>query len=120
MYEFSLTNSVNNALQSLCRQTGWSRVRRVMIKVGGLCKVNPELMAFIFAAVSKDTPAEGALLSVMMLPVTLRCYSCGKISAREDSELLCPLCGSKNVQIISGQELSIEALEVEGNIFNHE
>lgn len=115
MYEFSLTNSVNNAVQRLCKQTGWKKVRRIMVKVGGMRKVNPELMAFIFAAVSKDTPAEGALLSVMMLPVTLKCYSCGKIVTREDTELVCPLCGSSNVQILSGHELAIESLEVESN-----
>ena len=120
MYEFTLTNSVNDALQRLCRQTGWKKVSRVMIKIGGMRKVNPELMAFIFAAVSKDTPAEGALLSVMLLPITIRCHSCGKISTREDSAFSCPLCGSENVQVLSGLELSIEALEVESNSINYE
>ncbi|MBQ9905007.1 MAG: hydrogenase maturation nickel metallochaperone HypA [Synergistaceae bacterium] len=120
MYEFTLTNSVNNAVQRLCRQTGWRKIRRVMVKVGGMRNVNPELMAFIFAAVSKDTPAEGALFSVMLLPVTVKCHSCGKVSAREDSDFSCPLCGSKNVQILSGLELNIEALEVESNNFNYD
>ncbi|MBQ7168422.1 MAG: hydrogenase maturation nickel metallochaperone HypA [Synergistaceae bacterium] len=120
MFEFTLTNSVNNALQRLCRDTGWRKVRRVMVKVGGVRNVNPELMAFIFSAVSKDTPAEGALLSVMLLPVTLKCHSCGRISTREDSDFVCPLCGSKNVQILSGLELNIEALEVESNNFNYD
>lgn len=120
MYEFTLTKSVNDALKRLCRDTGWRKVRRVMIKIGGMRNINPELMAFIFAAVSKDTPAEGALLSVMLLPITIRCHSCGKISTREESEFTCPFCGSKNVQILSGLELSIEALEVESNLPNYE
>ncbi|MBQ3457342.1 MAG: hydrogenase maturation nickel metallochaperone HypA [Synergistaceae bacterium] len=115
MYEFTLTNSVNDAVQRLCRQTGWRKIRRIMVKIGGMRKVNPELMAFIFAAVSKDTPAEGALLSVMLLPVTVKCHSCGKVSAREESDFVCPLCGSKNVQILSGLELNIEAIEVESS-----
>lgn len=120
MHEFSLTNSVNNALQSLCRQAGWSKVNRIMLKVGGMRKVNPELMAFIFAAVSKDTPAEGALLTVMMLPVTFYCYACGRTGCREDTEFKCPSCGSRNVQLLSGLELAIEVLEVESSSFNHE
>ena len=120
MYEFTLTNSVNNALQRLCRDTGWRKVRRVMIKVGGIRDINPELMAFIFSAVAKDTPAEGAILSVMLLPVTVKCHTCGKISTREDSNLDCPLCGSKNVQILSGLELNIEALEVENTNLDYD
>ena len=114
MYEFALTNTLNNAVQNLCRQAGWKKIRRVMIKVGGMRKINPELMAFIFSAVSKDTPAEGALLSIMIMPVTLHCYSCGRRNYREDTEFMCPSCGSRNVTLITGLEFALEALEVEG------
>ena len=120
MFEFTLTNSVNDAIQRLCRQTGWKKIRRVMIRIGGARTVNPELMAFIFSAVSKDTPAEGALLSVMLLPVTVKCNSCGKISTREDADITCPICSSSNVQIISGLELNIEALEVDNTDPNYD
>ena len=120
MYEFSLTHSVNDAVQNLCRRSGWRKVRRILLKVGGMRKVNPELMSFIFAALSKDTPAEGALLSVMMLPVTIRCFSCGRTGTREDSEFMCPSCGSRNVELISGLELAIEVLEVESDLHDYE
>ena len=120
MFEFTLTNSLNDALQRLCRQLGWKKVRRVMVRIGGVHKVNPDLMAFIFAAASKDTPAEGALLSVMILPVTVKCLECGKIAVSEDSEFACTFCGSRNVEILSGHELNIEALEVESNTPNYD
>ena len=115
MYEFSLTNSVNNAVQRLCELSGWRKINRIMLKIGGMRQVNPELMAFIFAAVSKDPPAEGAILSIMMLPVTVHCLSCERIGAREDTEFMCPFCGSRNIELLSGLELAIEVLEVESN-----
>ena len=115
MYEFALTNSVNNAVQKLCFKQGWSKIHRVMVKVGGMRKVNPELMSFIFSALTKNTPAEGAILSVMIMPVTFYCYSCGRQGYREDTEFQCPYCGSRNVQLLSGLELSLEVLEVEIN-----
>ncbi len=114
MYEFSLTNSVNNVVQNLCIKTGWKKVNRIMVKIGNMRQINPELMAFIFAAMSKDTPAEGANLSVMILPVTIHCYACGRTGTREDNQFMCPYCGSRNVQLLSGLEFNIEALEVEG------
>ena len=119
MYEFSLTNSVNNTVQNLCRLSGWSKVRRIMLKVGGMRQVNPELMTFIFAAVSKDTPAEGAILSVMIMPVTVHCLSCRRTGVREDNESVCPYCGSRNVELVSGNEFGID-LEVESNLFSRE
>ena len=84
-----------------------------MVKIGGLRRANPELMSFIFAAVSRGTPAEGAILSVMIMPFTFRCEACGRTGTREDSLFLCPSCGSRNVQLLSGLEFSIEVLEVE-------
>ena len=113
MYEYSLTNSVNNAVLSLCKKAGWSKVNRIMVKIGGMRPVNPELMAFIFAALSKDTPAEGAIFSIMLIPVTVHCFACGKTGIREDTQFLCPSCGSRNVQLLTGLEFSIEVLEVE-------
>ena len=113
MYEFSLTNSIAGTILAVCRQIGFSKVRRVMIKVGGMRKINPELMSFIFTSAVKNTPAEGAVLTVMTVPVTIRCYSCGRTNTREDTQFLCPSCGSRNVQLLSGLEFNIEVLEAE-------
>ena len=89
-----------------------------MVKVGGMRPINPELMSFIFAAMSKaamskGTPAEGAVMSVLIIPVTVYCYNCGRTNTREDTQFLCPSCGSRNVQLLSGLEFNIEVIEVE-------
>ena len=97
----------------LCQDTGWKKIRRLMVKVGGMRPINPELMSFIFAAMSKGTPAEGAVMSVLMIPVTIYCYNCGRTNTREDTQFLCPSCGSRNVQLLSGLEFNIEVIEVE-------
>ena len=76
---------MNDAVQNLCRRSCWLKVRRILLKIGGMRKVNPELMSFIVYVLSKDTPAEGELLSVMILPVMIRYFSCGRTSARVDS-----------------------------------
>ena len=114
MYEFSLTRSVNNAVLSLCKQSGWGRVRHIVVKIGGMRKVNPELMAFAFNVISQGTPTEGASLAVMILPVIFRCRSCGRRAESEETEFACPLCGSRDVDLLSGLELGIELIEVEG------
>lgn len=108
-----MTSSVAGTILALCKKSGWSKIRRVLLKIGGMRKVNPELMSFIFTSLVKDTPAEGALLSVMIIPVTLKCYACGHINIREDTQFLCSSCGSRNVQLLAGLEFNIEVLEVE-------
>ena len=113
VYEFSLTRSVNNAVLSLCEKSGWSRVRHIVLKLGGLRKVNLELMAFIFDVISRGTRTEGANFSIMYLPVIFRCRSCGRDAPSETTEFVCPLCGSRDVELLCGLELAIELLEVE-------
>lgn len=113
MYEFSLTRSVNNAVLALCKQAGWSRVRHIVLKLGGLRKVNLELMTFIFDVISKGTQTEGANFSIMYLPVIFRCRSCGRDAPSETTEFVCPLCGSRDVELLCGLELALELLEVE-------
>lgn len=113
MYEFTLTKSVNNAILNLCRQSGWDRVRHIVLKIGGMRKVNPELMSSAFDVISQGTRTEGASFSIMTLPTTFRCRACGRDSQTENTTFACPLCGSRDVELLSGLELAIEFLEVE-------
>ena len=115
MYEYSLTHTINEALQDLCVKLGWKKINRLTVKIGGMRPVNPELMAFIFSAETKNTPVEGADFSVMLIPITYYCRNCKRRSMREDTKLLCPYCGSKNVQLLSGLEFTVEVLEFESN-----
>ena len=115
LYEFSLTKSVNDTILGMCRSSGWRRVRRIVLKVGGMRRVNPELMAYAFGRISKGAPTEGANLSIMVLPVTFRCHACGREVQSEGTEFVCPACGSKDVELVSGLEFAIEFLEVEGS-----
>ena len=114
MYEFQLTDRLNRAVQELCLRYSLQKVNRIMIRVGGFRRINPELMAFIFSSVSRGTPAEGANLSVLLTPAALRCYDCGRTwTTMEDAEFRCPYCMGRNVDVVSGFELKIDYLEVE-------
>ena len=113
VYEFQLTNRLNNAVQDICFRLRINKINRVLVKIGGMRKVNLDVMSCIFAALSKNTPAEGAMLSVMIIPISFKCYSCGKTWTTEDTEFLCPHCGSRNVDLLTGLETAIDYLEVE-------
>ena len=56
LYEFSLTKSVNDTILGIYRNSGWRRVRRIMLKVSGMQRVNPELMAYAFGRISRGAP----------------------------------------------------------------
>lgn len=88
-------------------------MRHILFKIGGLRQVNPELMSFIFSVVSQGTPTEGADFSIMALPIIFHCRSCNRDVHSESAEFVCPICGGRNVELLSGLQLAIELLEVE-------
>ncbi|MDR1730463.1 MAG: hydrogenase maturation nickel metallochaperone HypA [Synergistaceae bacterium] len=113
MHELSMAEAVNNTIKELCERSGWSRVRRVVLKVGRLRQVDPELLAFAFGVVVRGTPSEGAELSVMELPTVFRCNACGRKITSEGTAFICMNCGSTDVDLLSGMELTIESMEVD-------
>ena len=113
MYEFQLASRINNAIQDICWRFSFRKVNRVLLKAGAMRKINPELMTFIFASLSKGTPAEDALFSVMYIPVTFKCNSCGRTWTTESTEFMCAFCRSRDVDLLTGLELAIDFVEVE-------
>ncbi len=113
MHELSLAEAVNNTIKELCERSAWTRVRRIVLKVGHMRQVDPELLVFAFDVVSKGTLSEGAELSVLELPVVFKCNACGENVTSEATAFICLNCGSTDVELLSGMELTIESMEVD-------
>jgi hydrogenase nickel incorporation protein HypA/HybF len=114
MHELSLAEAINKTIEELCTRSDWARVRRVVLKIGRMRQVNPELLSFAFDIVANGTVSEGADLSILELPVVFQCRACGKETSSEGMTFMCTNCGSTNVDLRSGMELTIESMEVEG------
>lgn len=87
-------------------------VERVNIKVGKLSAVVPQSLRFCFEIATKDTPLEGASLSIEEIPVTTRCRSCGHQQTITSPEFICASCRSGDLDILSGRELDIDSIEL--------
>ena len=113
MHELSLAEKINSTIKNLCERSDWTRVRRIVLKVGHMRQVDPELLSFAFDVVAKGTVSEGAKVSILELPVVFMCHSCGKETTSEGTVFVCANCGGTNVELRSGMELTIESMEVE-------
>lgn len=89
-----------------------ARVERVNLKVGKLAAVVPSSLRFCFDVAAKDTPLEGARLSIEEIPVAARCNDCGREWVIEEAAFSCPQCKSGAIQMLSGRELDIESIEI--------
>ncbi len=113
MHELSLIASVFEVLEEQAREHGASRVTRVVLKVGTMSGVVPELLVSAFDIYKKETLAETARLDIVVVPVKLRCPDCAGEAVREDADFSCAACGSRRVEIVEGRELIVERIELE-------
>jgi hydrogenase nickel incorporation protein HypA/HybF len=109
VHELALIESVVDAVTA---RVGERRVVRVRLRVGALAGVVPAAMRFCFDVATESTSLEGAVLEIESVPARERCVECETEQATADGLLLC-LCGSANVEIVAGQELLIQDVEVE-------
>jgi hydrogenase nickel incorporation protein HypA/HybF len=110
LHELSLAEAI---VRIACEQAGRSRVSRVEVRVGRLRQIAPGALAFAFEAAAKGTPAEGAELSVEEGPLRIECRDCGEVTDVSDLPFACAACGGASVEVVAGDELVVEAVEVE-------
>jgi hydrogenase nickel incorporation protein HypA/HybF len=63
--------------------------------------------------VARGTPLEGARLELRDVPAAGRCRACGTEARLGGFPLRCPACGALDVELTAGEELCVEAIEVD-------
>ena len=107
MHELSITESLVSTIQE--RIDG--EVRSVTLVIGRLSGVVGDSVRFCFEACTRGTRLDGARLDIVDVPGRAHCRACGADSELPDEILLCP-CGSAELEILAGRELSIKHVEV--------
>jgi hydrogenase nickel incorporation protein HypA/HybF len=110
MHELSIAESV---VRIASRQADGRRVTRVQMKVGHLRQVVPSALAFGFELLAEGTLVEGAELDMEQVPAEGRCRGCGVESRLGGFPLQCGGCGGFDLEILKGEELLVESLELE-------
>ena len=114
MHELSIAqNIIDIVLQHLPDESNGA-VRSVKIRVGLLSGIVPKSLDFCFSSIVGDTPLRGARLDIEDVPVEAQCLACEKTFAKDDDSVyVCPSCGSKDVQFITGTELEVVEVALE-------
>ena len=112
MHELSIATNLLQLIVEQQKEHQFNRVSRIHLVIGEFSTVVPEALEFSFEIVSQGTVAEGAEIVIRTLPLVLKCHACGSEFETEPYMFVCPQCGSTEVEIVSGNELNIESIEV--------
>ena len=98
------------------RHADGRRVERVEVTVGHLRQVVPDALLFAWGLITEGTAADGAELILEEVPAAGRCRTCGAETALPEFPLSCGSCGGFDVDVTRGEELRVEALELDDEL----
>ena len=117
MHEFALCNELVNAVLTEAAKHDYAetRVVRVRVVIGKLRQIVPDTMKLAFESIARETAAEEAELEMVFKQICVYCEGCGWEGELSNSIFVCPQCQGRQLQLITGDELYLDQIEVEEN-----
>ncbi len=112
MHELSICQSLLKQVGNIAAEHKASVVEIIYLQVGPLSGVEPNLLLSVFPFASADTVAEQAKLIISSMPIRVRCRACFAESEVSINRLICGQCGDWQTEILSGDELLLERIEM--------
>lgn len=113
MHEASIALSIMERAIEISLENNAKKIISITIVIGGLSGIDKESLLFSFDAIKSDSIAARANLKIIEVPIKINCYDCKKNIILNNIFLMCPECGSINIDVIEGREMSIKEIEVE-------
>jgi len=109
MHELSVATAV---LNTAVKHAEGRPVTLVAVQTGALRQVVPESLRFYWEIVARDTECAGAALDLVEVEARLRCGACAHEWSPDLPVFRCGECGGADVEIVSGEELCVDYIEV--------
>jgi hydrogenase nickel incorporation protein HypA/HybF len=113
MHEMALAEGVLELVEETARREAARTVRLVVLEIGRLSSVEPEALRFCFAAVTRGTIAQDAVLEIVDVPGAGLCLACGATVSMSEAWGECPACGGGFLQPNAGTGMRVREIEIE-------
>lgn len=112
MHELSVCQALLGQVEAIAQEHRAKGVEKIVLRIGPLAGVEPRLLQEAFPIARAGSVAASAELQIEILPIKVRCESCGAESEAAANRLLCGACGDWHTQLISGDELLLASVEM--------
>jgi len=113
MHELSIAMSIVEGASQEATSRGGTKVHRVHLRLGALSGVVKDALLFSFDLACEGTLLSGSQLVIEDVPVVVYCSSCaGEKTLDSIQQFCCPTCGTPTMDIVSGRELELVAIEI--------
>lgn len=112
MHELAVAQGLLEETARVASQNGAMRVERIVVRVGALSGVEPELLQRAFLVARAGSCAGQADLEIEAGAIEVRCRQCGEVGPAAVNRLVCGDCGAWQVDVVAGEELLLVRLEL--------
>ncbi len=113
MHELAVCQGLLRQVETIACEHGAERVTRIVVRIGPLSGVEPDLLAGAFPLAAAGTRAATAELVIERLPVRVQCNTCGAESEATPNRLLCAACGDWHTRLVGGDEILLASVELD-------
>ncbi len=107
MHELSIAQALVDQVEEARRANNGGKVVSVRIRIGEWQQVVPEILTGYFDYLAQDTLLEAARITIDTVSATARCYDCDHVFPVPDILLVCPDCGFRSCELLTGKELEL-------------
>ena len=112
MHEYSIVQSLLDSCEENAKANNSTKVTKVVVKIGVMSGVEPELLKTAFDTFKEKTMCEEAEFIMNIQSVVVKCNSCQRESTLKKLEYCCPNCQSVDLNIIDGEDMYLMQLEL--------
>jgi hydrogenase nickel incorporation protein HypA/HybF len=112
MHELSVCQAMLRQVETIATREQAISVDRIVVRIGTLSGVVPELLQQAFTVARAGTKADNAELVTQTELIRIQCLQCGYESDAQANRLICPHCGDFRTRLISGDELILASVEL--------
>lgn len=118
MHEISIAESIVQIAEAKARERNARSIQVIKLRLGTFTTIVPDALQFAFEIGRQGTLACNARLDIEIVPMVVRCAVCETIVSESRAQpvrgvcLICEQCGFP-LEIVSGEELQIEYIEVD-------
>ncbi len=113
MHELSIAEALTEVVCEEARKIPATRVLAIEIHIGRYRGIVPDVLELYLEHTLADTPAAGARINLVEIPIRVRCDTCNEVRQLEEPFLLCPVCGGYCSEVLSGTELLLHSMEID-------
>ena len=113
MHEYSIVQSLLESCEEHAKQNEAKEVTKVVVKIGVLSGVEPDLLKTAFDTFKEQTVCHNADFIMNIQKIMIECHNCNTQSELEKNEFSCPKCDSTDIKVLDGEDMFLMSLEME-------